>query len=253
MCKITGYLSAMSRLGVKIFADGCDLVVARRWAEEALVDGFTTNPTLARRAGVDDYRTFALELLELAGERPVSVAALADDFETMEAEAREIASWGENVFVKIPFCNTLGEPSWELVRRLAADGVATNVTAILTVERVREAAQALAEAPAAFVSLFAGRIADTGRDPLPHVAAALEALADVPRVELIWASPREPLNVRQAADVGCHAIAVTAAILDKLELLGKDLDVLALETVRSFAEDGRAAGLALETASAGAS
>jgi transaldolase len=198
-----------------------------------------------RKCGVADYEAFAREILELVPDRPISFEVFSDEAAEMEEQARTISAWGDNVFVKIPVSDTRGRPSAELARRLAGEGVKLNVTALMTAEQVAMVAEWLANGPPAFVSLFAGRVADTGRDPLPIMSAALDALRPHPHLELIWASPREVLNIIQANAIGCHVITVTHELLRKLATLGKDLDEFSLETVRMFHDDGRAAGYTL--------
>jgi transaldolase len=224
-------------LKVKLFADGADKAQISRLQANPLVQGFTTNPTLMRSAGVKDYEVFAREILEIVKDRPVSFEVFADEFLEMERQARKIAAWAENVFVKIPVTNTRRQPSLELVRTLSHSGVKVNVTAVLTLEQVRSAAAALAGGGPAVISVFAGRIADTGRDPLPVMTAAVEIVSAYPNVELIWASPRELLNIFQANQAGCHIITVPESILAKLEVVGKDLNDYSLETVRMFHND----------------
>lgn len=239
-------MNPLSGLRVKVFADGADKPTMLELAENPLIRGFTTNPTLMRSAGVPDYRTFALDVLEYIVDRPISFEVFADEFDEMARQAREIATWGRNVYVKIPVTNTRGESSTALVRELTQAGVKLNVTAILALDQVRDVAAALAGGAPAFVSLFAGRVADTGRDPVPMMTAALELLALYPNVELIWASPRELLNVVQANAIGCHIITVTPDILKKLDLLGKDLHEYSLETVKMFRNDAVRAGYKLD-------
>ena len=212
------------------------------YKKNPLIQGFTTNPSLMREASVNDYRAFAKEILTAIPDRPISFEVLSDEFEEMERQALEISSWGDNVYVKIPITNTKGAPSYKLIRRLAQAGVKVNVTAILALDQVRDAAQALAGGPPGFISVFAGRIADTGRDPVPLMAAAVELLRLYPNLELIWASSRELLNIFQAEAVGSHIITVTHDILKKLPLIGKDLHERSLETVRMFYEDAKQAG-----------
>jgi len=236
---------SLAALRVKLFADGADLAGIRAMAALPHIAGFTTNPTLMRKAGIADYEAFAKSVLPELGGRPVSFEVFSDDFAEMESQARRIAGWGENVFVKIPITNTRGESSAPLVRRLAAAGVKLNVTALMTLDQVREIAAVLAPEVAANVSLFAGRIADTGRDPIPAVIAAVVALRDLPNAELIWASPRELLNVFQADAAGCHIITATNDILAKLANVGKDLGTFSLETVQMFYNDASAAGYRL--------
>lgn len=236
---------ALSALKVKVFADGADLAGMQELARNPLVKGFTTNPTLMRKAGVPDYRTFAREVLAAIPDRPISFEVFADDFEEMERQALEISHWGRSVYVKIPVTNRRGEFSGDLIRRLSSSEVKLNVTALMTLEQVREARDCLTAAPSAFVSVFAGRVADTGRDPVPLMAAAVELLRPNPRLELIWASPRELLNVFQADAIGCHIITVTHDVLKKLPLVGKDLAGYSLETVQMFHEDAHKAGYTL--------
>jgi transaldolase len=198
-----------------------------------------------RKAGVRDYEAFAREILALIPDRPISLEVLADEFSKMEEQARTIAGWADNVFVKIPITNTKGASSVRLVRRLSRDGIKLNVTELLTLDQVRDVTAALSGGAPANVSVFAGRIADTGRDPVPVMAAAVEMLREVPNVEIIWASPRELLNIFQADAVGCHIITATNDILKKLVLLGKDLSDYSLETVKMFYSDAVASGFAL--------
>jgi transaldolase len=232
-------------LRVKIFADGADLDVINQLAAQPHIKGFTTNPTLMRKAGVRDYRAFAVEALDRVGDRPISFEVFSDQFDEMEHQAHEIASWGPNVYVKIPVTNTRGDFSGDLVRRLSSAGIQVNVTALLTVEQVARVADCLARETRSFISLFAGRIADTGLDPVPHVGRAVEVLRVCPRAQLIWASPRELLNVIQADQIGCHVITATNDVLKKLFLIGKNLDEFSLETVQMFRDDALAAGYAI--------
>lgn len=232
-------------LRVKIFADGADKAGMVEMAALPYVSGFTTNPTLMRKVGITDYRAFARDVLAALPDRPISFEVFSDDFEEMERQAREIASWGANVYVKVPVTNTRAEPASVLIRRLAADGIKLNVTAIMTLAQVRDVAAALGDGAPSCVSVFAGRIADTGRDPVPLMAAAVELLRPYPRQELIWASPRELLNVFQADAIGCHIITVTNDILKKLAGAGKGLDLFSLETVRMFRDDAVKAGYTL--------
>jgi transaldolase len=238
-------MNPVEQLTVKIFADGADLAGMLEMYRQPYIKGFTTNPTLMRNAGVTDYRGFAREVLAAIPDRPISFEVLSDEFEEMERQAHEIASWGEHVYVKIPVTNTRGEPSYDLARRLSHAGVKINVTALLSLEQVRDVAGALACGAAACVSVFAGRVADTGRDPVPLMAAAVEALRIAPNAELIWASPREILNIFHADAVGCHIITVTNDILDKLPLIGRDLSDYSLDTVQMFFRDAQLAGYQL--------
>ncbi len=228
---------SVDQLKVKIFADGADLKGMKEAAAQPLVKGFTTNPTLMRQAGVTDYKQFALEVLKLIPDRSVSFEVFADDFPTMEAQGREIASWGSNVYVKVPVTNTKGEFAGPLLSRLSGSGIKLNVTAIMTNDQVKRVAAALAKDTPAIVSVFAGRIADTGRDPLPLMSEAVSLLKDRPKAELLWASPRELLNIFQADEIGCHIITVTGDVIRKLALVGKDLDRYSLETVAMFHKD----------------
>ena len=237
--------STATALKVKVFADGADLDGITALAADPFIKGFTTNPTLMRQAGISDYERFAHDVLAVIGDRPISFEVFSDDFDEMEKQARRIAEWGPNVFVKIPVGNTLGQSSETLVRRLADAGVRQNVTAIFTLDQTERIVRGLADGPAANVSIFAGRIADAGVDPLPIMSDAVALLADHPHVELIWASPREVLNIVQADAVGCHIITVTHDLLKKLPSLGKDLDVFSLETVQMFRRDAVSAGYSL--------
>ena len=235
-------MSSISQLRVKLFADGADLKVIETMAANPLIRGFTTNPTLMRKAGVTDYVAFAREALRVVAGRPISFEVFSDDFAEMERQALEIVSWGPNVFVKIPVTNTRGDSAAPLVSRLALAGVQLNITAILTEAQVAEMAAVLSPQVASFVSVFAGRIADTGVDPVPVIARSVQLLRGLTRAEVIWASPRELLNVFQADAVGCHVITATADVLNKLTLVGKDLGVYSLETVEMFRKDAMAAG-----------
>jgi transaldolase len=231
---------------IKIFADGASLPALLELSQNQTISGFTTNPTLMRKAGVKDYRGFAREVLTHIKKKPISFEVFADDFAEMNRQAREIASWGDNVYVKIPITNTKRESAAGLVRDLTGAGVKLNVTALCTLGQVHETAQALKGGAPSVISVFAGRIADTGRDPVPLMRAALEicAAADA-RIELLWASPRELLNLVQAAEVGCHIITVTPDLLKKLDLVGKDLGDFSLETVKMFHRDASDAGYEL--------
>jgi transaldolase len=237
-------MKSLSELKVKIFADGADKAGMLEMYRNPIIRGFTTNPTLMRKAGVKDYEAFAREVLESIPDRPISLEVLADDFSEMEDQARIIAAWGDNVYVKIPVTNTKAESSVGIVRRLSEDGIKLNVTALTTLDQVRIVTEALSAAPAT-VSVFAGRIADTGRDPVPIMAAAVEILAESPNAELIWASPRELLNIFQADAVGCHIITATNDILKKLSLVGKDLSEYSLKTVKMFYNDAQSSGFTL--------
>jgi transaldolase len=236
---------SIDALRVKLFADGADKRGMLEMAGLPYISGFTTNPTLMRKAGIADYRAFARDVLTEISDRPISFEVFSDEFREMERQAHEIASWGPNVYVKIPVTNTRRESACSLIRALAADGVQLNVTALMTLSQVREIAGALAGGPSAFISVFAGRIGDTGRDPIPLMAAAVELLRPHPNQQLIWASPRELLNLFHADAVGCHVITMTNDLLKKLTLVGKDLSDYSLDTVRMFYDDAAQAGYAL--------
>jgi transaldolase len=232
-------------LTVKIFADGADKGGMLEMYAKPFIKGLTTNPTLMRKAGIRDYRAFAKDILSEIRDKPISFEVFSDDFGEMERQAIEIASWGDNVHAKIPVSNTRQEPAYALVKRLADRGVKVNVTAMMTLAQVRDVAAALNPEVASYVSVFAGRIADTGRDPVPLMAAAVELLKVTPAAELIWASPRELLNIFQADAIGCHVITVTNDILKKLSLVGYDLGAYSLDTVKMFHTDAAAAGFTL--------
>ena len=232
-------------LRVKIFADGADRTGMLEMSRKPYIAGLTTNPTLMRKAGVADYRAFAKQVLTAIPDKPISFEVFSDDEPQMERQAHEIASWGNNVYVKIPVTNCQGESCGNLIRRLARSNVKLNVTALLTLSQVRDVSAAIAGDVASYISVFAGRIADTGRDPVPIMSAAVELMRPFPNQELIWASPRELLNIFQADSIGCHIITVTHDVLKKLELVGKDLSEYSLETVRMFHNDARHAGYVL--------
>ena len=234
-------------LKIKLFADGADLSGIREMAVNASIAGFTTNPTLMRKAGITDYKSFALEVLKIVPDRPVSFEVFADDFSIMEKQALEIASWGKHVNVKIPVTNTKGEFCGPLVKRLSDRGVQLNITAVMTMDQVEKITEQLSSNTPAIISIFAGRIADTGRDPVPLMAQAVKVMKSKPKAELIWASPRELLNIFQADEVGCHIITATNDILKKLQLVGKNLSVYSLETVEMFYKDAQAAGFSIKT------
>ncbi len=238
-------LRRLSELKIKLFADGADKTQILRFYANPLIRGFTTNPTLMRSAGVKNYEAFAREILDVIRDRPISFEVFADNFGEMERQARKIAAWGENVYVKIPISNTKRQSSMELAGQLAHSGVKVNITAVLTLDQVRAAADALTGGSPGIISIFAGRIADTGRDPVPAVAAAVDLLSAYSNIELIWASPRELLNIFQANDAGCHIITVPETILSKLETVGKDLDEFSLETVTMFHNDAARSGYQL--------
>ncbi len=232
-------------LNTKIFADGADITSMLKMYQKPYISGFTTNPTLMRKAGVNDYKSFAQDVLKEISDKPISFEVFADEFEEMKRQALEIASWGKNVYVKIPVTNTKGATAYELIHQLAEQNVQLNITAILTLEQVREVVLALKNTPSSIISIFAGRVADTGLDPVPVMQAALELIKLAPNTELLWASPREVLNVYQADAIGCHIITATDSILAKLELAGKDLAEFSLETVQMFYNDATAAGYSL--------
>ena len=236
-----------NKLKVKLFADGADLAGIKEMAANANIAGFTTNPTLMRKAGITDYKAFALEVLKIVPDRPVSFEVFADDFATMEKQALEIASWGKHVNVKIPVTNTKGEFCGPLVKRLSDQGVQLNITAVMTMDQVEKITEQMSLNTPAIISIFAGRIADTGRNPVPIMAQAVNVMKSKPKAELIWASPRELLNIFQADEVGCHIITATNDILKKLQLVGKDLNAYSLETVEMFYKDAQAAGFSIKT------
>jgi len=238
-------MKTIEDLSVKIFADGAEKDGILEMYQQPYIKGFTTNPTLMRRSGISDYRSFALDILEAVPDRPISFEVFADDFDEMERQALEIASWGQQVYVKIPITNTQGQSAGPLVARLSQKGVKLNVTALMTLDQVQDICTKMVESPAGYISVFAGRIADTGRDPVPLMKLAVEMLQPYPQLELIWASPRELLNIFQADDVGCHIITVTNDVLKKLPMVGKNLQDYSLETVKMFYEDGKQAGYSL--------
>ena len=231
----------INNLKVKLFADGADLQGMLALYREPYIKGFTTNPTLMRKAGITNYAAFARDLLRAIPDRPISFEVFSDEFPEMERQAREIASWGSNVYVKIPVSNTRRQPAYDLVRRLSHDGLQINVTAVMTLGQVEAVTDALTEGASSCISVFAGRIADTGRDPLPLMAEALRIMARASRAELIWASPRELLNIFHADSIGCHIITVTHDVLKKLAIVGKPLEEYSLETVQLFYNDATAA------------
>lgn len=232
-------------LRIHLYSDGADVrdMIAARAA--GLVKGFTTNPTLMRKSGITDYESFAKDALQAVSGMPISFEVFADEFDEMERQAKLISTWGEGVFVKIPITNTRGESAVPLIRRLSKAGVKLNVTAILTLEQVKDVVEALDTNVPAIVSVFAGRIADTGRDPVPLMKEARDIVDARPKAQLLWASPRELLNIIQADECGCHIITVTPDILKKLAMVGKSLDELSLDTVKMFYQDAAAAGFKL--------
>ncbi|MFZ4524745.1 MAG: transaldolase [Chlorobium sp.] len=232
-------------LKVKIFADGADKTGMLEMYEKPYIKGLTTNPTLMKKVGITDYRAFCKDILTHIKDKPLSFEVFSDDFAEMERQAMEIAGWGDNVYVKIPVTNTRQETCYDLLKKLAAKKVKLNVTALMTLTQVRDVVASLDPYVPSYVSVFAGRIADTGRDPVPMMAAAVEELKNAPLSELIWASPRELLNIFHANDIGCHVITVTNDILKKLSLVDYDLDTYSLDTVKMFYNDAVAAGFKL--------
>lgn len=238
-------MNKIESLKTRIFADGADKNGMLEMYNKPFIKGFTTNPTLMCKAGIKDYEAFAKEILSYIKDRPISFEVFSDDFTEMQRQAMKIAGWGDNVYVKIPITNTKKESSADLMKELARAGVKQNVTALMTLDQVKIATNALADGPAAYISVFAGRIADTGCDPLPLMTEAISIIASHPNLELIWASPRELLNIFQANDIGCHIITVTNDILNKLSGVGKDLETFSLETVQMFYNDATKAGFKL--------
>ncbi len=238
-------MNRIHTLKTKIFADGADQAGMLEMYAKPYIKGLTTNPTLMRKAGISDYKTFCKDILLTIQDKPLSFEVFSDDFDEMERQALEISSWADNVYVKIPITNTKAEPSYDLIHKLSANGVKVNVTALMTLNQVRDTISVLNPEVPSYISVFAGRIADTGRDPLPLMAAAMELLKLSPKAELIWASPRELLNIFQADDIGCHVITVTHDILKKLSLVDYELDTFSLDTVKMFHSDALAAGYQL--------
>jgi transaldolase len=238
-------MNALDNLKVKIYADGADRDGMLEMYAKSYIQGFTTNPTLMKKAGITDYKAFAHEILQAIPDRPISFEVFADEFTDMERQALEIKTWGENVYVKIPVSNTRQEMAYDLIERLSGAGVHLNVTAMLTLEQVQNVADALKDGPDSIVSVFAGRIADTGVDPVPVMQKALTLLKVAPKAELLWASPREVLNIYQADNIGCHIITATNDLIRKLALGGKDLAEYSLETVQMFYDDAQSAGYTL--------
>ena len=238
-------MKSLPELRVKLFADGADRAGMLEMYAKPYIQGFTTNPTLMRKAGIGDYKVFAQDVLAIVQDRPISFEVFADEFEEMEAQALEIASWGPNIIVKIPVTNTKRVFSGPLIHRLSKAGVKLNITAVMTVEQVQAITEHLAVETPAIISVFAGRIADTGVDPVPVMRKALAVTKTRPKAELLWASPRELLNIVQADEAGCHIITATNDILNKLSLLGKDHGDYSLETVEMFYRDAVAAGYSI--------
>lgn len=235
----------LEKLNVKVFADGADISGIRDLVANPVVKGFTTNPTLMRQAGIVDYVAFAREVIAVVRDRPLSLEVFSDDFAEMVRQARLLGDLGENVYVKIPVTNTQGVSSRAVVEELVSDGVRVNVTAVFTLQQIDEVVSVLNPRVPAYISVFAGRIADAGIDPIPTMVSALDAMKELPLAELIWASPREILNIVQAAEIGCDIITVTHDLLKKAKSLGKDLTIFSKETVEMFANDAKAAGYIL--------
>jgi transaldolase len=240
--------SGLCQFRVKIFADGADKASILELARNPLIQGFTTNPTLMRKAGVKDYEAFCREMVAAIPDRPFSFEVFSDEFAEMEDQALRIASWGLNVYVKIPITNTRRESSALLIHRLARQGVKVNVTAVMTMDQVDAVLPQMRFGPPSYISIFAGRVADAGHDPVPLMSAAVSRIRAYPQIELIWASPRELFNIVQADSIGCHIITVTHDLLKKIPAIGRDLHDFSLDTVRMFHDDARAAGYSLETA-----
>ncbi len=233
------------KLKIKIFADGANKEGMLAMYARPYIKGFTTNPTLMRKAGISDYKAFAQDVLKSIKDRPISFEVFSDDLEEMERQAVEIASWGTNVYVKIPVTNTKGTFCGDVIRALANKKVKMNVTAVMTLEQIKQIVPCMNNGVPGVISVFAGRVADTGRDPVPHMQQALTILKPFPNLELLWASPRELLNIFQADEIGCHIITVTNDILEKLSLLNKDLSHYSLETVQMFYNDAQKSGFSL--------
>lgn len=238
----------LGTLRTKIFADGADLEGMLALYRQPCIKGFTTNPTLMRKAGITDYRAYARQVVTSIPDRPISFGVFADDFYEMERQALEIATWGEHVYVKIPVTNTKRETAKALIHRLSHRGVKLNVTAVMTLDQVRDVVDALTGSAPSYISVFAGRIADTGLDPVPLMTEAVRILESEPRAELMWASPRELLNIFQADAIGCHIITLTGDILKKLDLVGRDLAAFSLDTVKMFRDDAVKAGFTVPPA-----
>jgi transaldolase len=238
-------MPSVQDLKIKLFCDGADLDSIISMYKNPLIKGFTTNPTLMRKVGITDYEAFGRKVLAAVPDRPVSLEVFADDMDNMEIQASKIATWGSNVNIKIPVTNTKGEFTGPLLKKLSAKGVVLNITALTTVAQVAAVGECLDPATPAIISVFAGRVADTGVDPVPLMADCLAALKDRPLAELLWASPRELLNVFQADAVGCHIITATPDVLAKLKLVGKDLTEYSLDTVKMFFTDASAAGFSI--------
>ena len=233
------------KLRVKIFADGADRESILKLYDNPIIKGFTTNPTLMHKAGITNYEQFAKDILSAISDKPISFEVFSDDFDEMFVQAKKLSGWGDNVYVKLPVTNTMGESAVPTLRRLAGTGVKLNVTAIFTARQVEAVSDALKDAPPCNISVFAGRIADAGQDPIPTMQRALEIMKGRPQQQLIWASPREVLNIIQADEIGCHIITVTSDLIAKLSTIGKDLDQFSLDTVKMFRNDAISAGFSL--------
>ena len=238
-------MSRIDSLSVQIFADGADKNGMLEMYRKPFIKGLTTNPTLMKKAGIKDYEAFAKDILSEVKDKSISFEVFSDDLDEMERQGTKIATWGDNVYVKIPVTNTKGIPTYPLIKKLADKGVKVNVTAIMTLEQVRDVVLSLNKDVNSYVSVFAGRIADTGVDPVPLMSAAVQITSMNPKAEVIWASPRELLNVFQADEIGCQVITVTNDILKKLELVGYDLNEYSLDTVKMFYNDALSAGFNL--------
>jgi transaldolase len=238
---------SVENLKIQLFADGADLDGMLEMNSKNYIKGLTTNPTLMRKAGITNYKSFATEVLSQIVEKPISFEVFSDDLEDMKRQALEIASWGENVYVKIPITNTLGNTTTSVIEYLVCREVKVNVTALMTSEQVELVAQVINPSVPSYISIFAGRIADTGRDPVPTIMTSLKILSPLKETQLIWASPRELLNIFQADEIGCHIITATNDLLKKLDLVGKNLDEYSLETVKMFYKDGKESGFSLTT------
>lgn len=238
-------MATIDSLDIEIFADGADRDTMLQMASKSFIKGLTTNPTLMKKAGITDYKKFATAVLQDIREKPISFEVFSDEFSEMERQALEISSWGKNVYVKIPVTNTRKESSYDLINRLSHSGVKLNVTALTTLSQVEHVANNLNKSVPSYISVFAGRIADTGIDPVPIMRAAVDLIKGSPNIQLIWASPRELLNIFQAESVGCHIITATNEILSKLDLVGKNLEEYSLDTVKMFYKDAVAAGYSI--------
>lgn len=227
----------MNKLNIKLFSDGADKNIMIKMSKDPLISGLTTNPSLMKKSGIKDYKKFSIDILNEIKDLPISLEVFSDDLDEMEKQALEISSWGDNVYVKIPITNTKGYSTSNIISNLADKGVKVNVTAIMTIEQVKNILPSISKCKNAYISIFAGRIADTGIDPLPIMNEALELIKDYKNLEIIWASSRELYNVIQANNIGCHIITITQDIYNKLPMINKDLNELSLETVKMFYKD----------------